>query len=274
MTYPLLAYKDNISYSADKIAAYKAIDNTLFSSKCPYCRLRCYTTTGDNAYDSSGQKDEVAVCTRCGWWSFSSYCWDLNEELHYFSAKAILQEFTVDDKSTPLYELSKYISRNPDKLNNIHPVKFEELVASVYRDVSGFAIESCSYGRPDRGIDVVCMRNETDELYAIQVKRYRRPIELGMIHQFAGAMIDGSFKKGIFITSSKYRSGCFKVARNIEKNSELEIDLVDGRRFLEFLGTFNNKQNSVIVPYWRRYYLFDQFPPPDGGKVVLPKSTI
>lgn len=78
-------------------------------------------------------------------------------------------------------------------------------------------IEHFSYGRPDRGIDVVLLHLYTGEKIAIglkppiQVKRYNRPIELGLIHQFFGSMVDNDFKKGIFVTSSRFRKGCHSV---------------------------------------------------------------
>jgi len=80
-----------------------------------------------------------------------------------------------------------------------------------------------------------------------------------LIHQFTGALIDNGYKKGVFLTSGSFRKGCFTVIKSIHEKSKIEIDLVDGKRFLEFLKLFNSTKINTLIKcqhwhnhgYWR-----------------------
>jgi restriction endonuclease Mrr len=181
--------------------------------------------------------------------------------------RAVLQEFAVDDKDVPYGELANYLSEHHSELFDVHPAKFEELVASVYRDVLGNTVEFCSYGRPDKGIDVVCGRTDSGQLFGIQVKRYKGPIELGQIHQFLGALQLARLNKGVFVTTSRFQHGCYEA---IEQSSELlgvEIDLVDGRRFLDFLSLMNPRRDRVYCLGWEKSGYTPNFGP--GREIPL-----
>ncbi len=248
---PIFCYKDKQSVSGEKQEAWDAQIRSLYLSVCPYCKSVCREFDKEAVFDSAEENHELSVCMKCGWWSYKMLqAPDLNGEAYFFSASAIMKKFAIDDKDIPTTELSRYLSRNPDKLGSINPTKFEALVADVYRDVLDCKIEACSYGRPDLGVDVVALRKENGEVLAIQVKRYNRPIELGQIHQFAGAMFDGGYSHGVFVTIGHYRSGAKETATRITREGVIKIDLVDGARFLGFLALLNKQRGYVECPYW------------------------
>jgi restriction endonuclease Mrr len=196
----------------------------------------------------------MVYCDRCGWWAFDCEMENLSGKLHIFSACAVLQKFSIDSQDVPIRALMAELSRSPEALAEINPIKMEELVASIWSSCLGYRVESCSYGRPDRGIDIVIIGHDTGRS-AIQVKRYCRPIELGEIHRFAGAMLASDFKRGTFVTSGRFRSGCTHEASEIERRAELVIDLVDGKRLLEFLEINNHdrSRSQPPCPYWNSY---------------------
>ena len=175
----------------------------------------------------------------------------------------------MDSKDIPFLELSRHIERNHDALNKIAPEKMEDLVAAVYRDVLGYSIESCSYGRADKGIDVICVQTNAAQKIAIQVKRYNSPIRLSLIHQFCGAMIESGFRKGVFVTSGRFQPGCLTTAAALE-NEGFEIDLVEGKRFLEFLGCLNCKRaKKICVPVWGNVVNFSGGPKEDDRWITV-----
>jgi restriction endonuclease Mrr len=198
-----------------------------------------------------GQHSEkAAVCRTCGWWSWSELCGEL-DELEKGSARAVLERFSVESEDVPIAELAHYLEKHQDRLVSIAPEKFEELVAAVYRDVLGYAVEYCSYGRHDKGIDIICLQTDSPKKIALQVKRYRGPIRLSLIHQFCGAMVQSGHRRGVFVTASQFQRGCYDTAASLAKMGGFDIDLVDGRRFLEFIGCLNlHRQNKVFVPVW------------------------
>ncbi len=84
------------------------------------------------------------------------------------------------------------------------------------------------------------------------MKRYRQPIKLGYIHQFFGAIVDSQRSStGVFVTTSRFQRGCYEVADDLAQVAGVKIDLVDGKRFLEFLGLLNQEHRKVFIPVGR-----------------------
>ena len=242
---PLLAFRGKISDSGDKLEALSALRRSLFATTCPYCETVCRVLKDEWAWDTAEQTDHLAVCLACGWWAYEADSIDLMSEAYYYSSRAILQEFSISDQNAPIDELARYLSKNHEKFVEVDPGKFEELVASVYREGLGNTVEFCSYGRPDKGIDVICGRSESGRLFGIQVKRYKTPIELGQIHQFLGALQLARLREGVFLTTSRFRRGCYETVKQTKELLGIEIDLVEGRRFLEFLQLMNQSKERV-----------------------------
>lgn len=250
---PILAFQCKLSDSGENREYWPAHERTFFAGLCPFCRKACRLLRDEWVYDLSKQKDRLAVCLSCGWWSYEA---DQSEDLsggsYYYSSRAVLQEFTVGDKDVPYQELGRYLSKNHEKLVDVEPKKFEELVASVYRDALGNTIEFCSYGRPDKGIDVVCGRDDSGRLFGIQVKRYRTSIKLGQIHQLLGALQLAQLRRGVFVTTSRFQKGCYEAIEQSNDLLGIEIDLVDGRRFLEFLDLMNQTTDRLYCLEWKK----------------------
>jgi HJR/Mrr/RecB family endonuclease len=268
---PILAFQGKAHCSGENKEYWPAHEQTYFAGKCPFCKEACRLLREEWNYDSSEQQDRLAVCINCGWWSYEAdQSNDLSGGCYYYSSRAVLQEFAVDDKDVPYRELGLYLSMHHEKLVQVDPAKFEELVASVYRDALGNTVEFCSYGRPDKGIDVVCGRADSGRLFGIQVKRYRSSIELGQIHQFLGALQLARLDSGVFVTTSRFQKGCYEA---IEQSNELlgiEIRLVDGRRFLEFLGLMNQANDRLYCPEWKKSGYTVNY----GDGVAIPLSEI
>jgi restriction system protein len=184
------------------------------------------------------------VCERCGWWSYDNDDPDPYLVSHW-SSRALLKTFAVGDFDVPVTELARYLQEHEDAMSMVHPAKFEELVGSVFSSYFGYRVDYCSYGRPDLGIDLVVLNTDENKPIALQVKRYRAPIELGQIHQFFGALVDSGYKQGVFVTSGRFRSGASAATGRLNANSEITIDLLDGKKFLEFIAVTNSQARSV-----------------------------
>jgi hypothetical protein len=236
---PIFAFTDHTSNWCFDIKKWPS--ESLFLKRCPYCGTSC-SLVRDNTFRLFAR---LAFCVRCGWWSYEYY--DDGPDFEELTARGILKEFSVDDMDVPIKELASYLTNNHDRLLDIHPKKFEELVASVYKDVFGSVIEYISYCRPDRGIDIVCLNLDHNRTVAIQVKRYRHPIQLGQIHQFFGALVDNDYKEGVFVTTSRFQKGGLDVQQSLNEKTDIHIDLVDGQRFLEFLNLLNRHKADALL---------------------------
>ena len=200
---PILVY-DGMTSDVGEVFEYaRAAQSSLYQEICPYCRTQCAVFNDETVYSTANQHDSAAICRKCGWWSFELDQTDLNDEGYFYSSRALLKRFSVGDDDVPYEALIEYISRNSDKLFDVSPKKFEEIVANVYRDTLGYRPEFVSYGRPDRGIDVVAVQVESGEYIAIQAKRYKQPIELGQIHQFFGAIVEARAQTRMFYNNKQ-----------------------------------------------------------------------
>jgi restriction system protein len=249
----VLAFQEVASGSGENDQYHSSRSESLFSGYCPFCSAACRIIREDWVYDSSEQHDLLAVCVQCGWWSYDcDQPQDLSGGSYHYSSRAVLRQFRVEDREAPYEELARYLARHHDRLADVHPAKLEELVAAIYREAFSHRVEFCSYGRPDQGIDVICGRADDGQLFGIQVKRYRAPIELGQIHQFLGALQLAGMSKGVFVATSRYQKGCYEVIKSSQALLGVEIDLVDGRRFLEFLGIWNSRKTHVYCKEWNK----------------------
>ncbi len=213
-----------------------------FSQTCPFCSLDCDWWE----HFTSHWSIDVTFCPRCGWWSYEEdEDWGSKAHDYTRAGRAILTKFLDDDIRAPTDELIRYLAKNEDRLRMIHPTKCEAIVAEIFKGKFG-SVESCSYGRPDRGIDIIVLEEPSGKRIAVQVKRYSNPIELGMIHQFAGAMIDNNFRNGVFVTTSSFRRSCKGVTESVKQKIGIEIDLVDGRRLLEFIRIYDAEPSMRV----------------------------
>jgi HJR/Mrr/RecB family endonuclease len=237
---PILVFQGKLSDIGENHEYWPARKRTYFAGRCPFCQNACRLVGEEWIYDSAEQQDRLAICLVCGWWSYDADLpQDLSGRSYYYSSRAILQEFSIDDKDVPYRELASYLTKHQEKLLDVHPAKFEELVGAVYRDVMGHTVEFCSYGRPDKGLDVVCGRVNSGRLFGIQVKRYKSPIKLGQIHQFLGALQLAQLSEGVFVTTSRFQKRCYEAVKQSSELLGVEIGLVNGQRFLEFLDLIN-----------------------------------
>lgn len=233
----------------------RARERSPFSWTCPYCRVPCESEKDDLEIGVTGRQEDIFTsCQRCGWWSFQTEQESLDGRPFHFSAAAILKKFSPSSPNVPVEPLVEYIQKRPNAIHDVHPAKLEEIVGAIYSEVLGYKVEYCSYGRPDRGIDLIVMRIADGELVAIQVKRNKNPIELGQIHQFYGAVVDGGRREGVFVAAGEFRRGALATAERLYTRTGLRIDLVDGKRLLEFVGVMNPSKKimrAIDCPHWK-----------------------
>ncbi len=139
-------------------------------------------------------------------------------------------------------------------LNN-PPAFFEELVVSLllklgygYNQDSGMVV-----GKPhDGGIDGIINEDALglDKIY-VQAKRYTSSQSIGRpeLQAFAGAMMAGGVKKGVFITTSTFT----KSARDYSiQQTEKNISLIDGDTLTALMI-----QNEVGVRSVQSYAVYE-----------------
>lgn len=186
-------------------------------------------------------KCELFVCRVCGWWlavqdlimSARANLWHL-----VLASAGALCKFDTPSVEIPIHELRHYLCAKHDSRFLIHPRRFEETVASVFRD-HGYRTTVTAY-TSDGGVDIVLMGKNSKKI-GIQVKRYRKNIEVEQIRSFLGALTLGGYTKGIFVSTSGFQRGATEIA-NYCGQKHIPIELINGNRFLDMLGVAQLKK--------------------------------
>lgn len=218
---------------------------TLFETTCLFCSSKLDTLKCDSRVVVSNKSENVdfvssaeRVCRVCGWWLWYESTRFSNQRSRRTSGSALygavgsLKELDVSDQSIPIEEIRSYLAAKYDARFQVDPWRFEEVVASVYRDIGYQSRVTARSG--DGGIDVV-LDGPGEALIGVQVKRYRDRIGVEQIRSFSGALFLEGLLRGVFVTTSDFGPGAEKAA-TISSARGIPIELVDSKRFFEVLG--------------------------------------
>jgi restriction system protein len=159
----------------------------------------------------------------------------------YSGAIGSLVELSLIDISTPLDEIRKYLAAR-GLFPKIDPKLFEEVVCSVFSDL-GWKARTTGYS--DHGIDVI-LEKPSEKPVGVQVKAYKatRRIEAEQIRSLAGALVLNGYTKGIFVTTSSFRSGAIATAARY-RTLGTPIELLNAEQFLEALGVAQRRSFTI-----------------------------
>lgn len=139
------------------------------------------------------------------------------------------EESAVPPKTALLFtdvndELKRYFAEHPEKLYDLTPRKFEELIASILRDF-GFDVELTQATR-DGGRDIIAyMKNAVcSYLTYVECKKYAadNKIGVGIIREVAGVHHLRKPNKSLIVTTSFFTKDAVEEARMIEQQLELK----------------------------------------------------
>ena len=156
---------------------------------------------------------------------------------------AVLSNLDLNDLSTPITEIRKYLSAKYDSRFTMHPKNYENVVSSVLKDIGYFPI-STGYSS-DGGIDII-LSNSNNKQVGIQVKRWKSKIKVEQIRSLLGALIVNNLSKGVFITTSDYQVGAKKLTS--ELSHKYSIELLNADDFYAALKLSQRKSISSEYP--------------------------
>jgi restriction system protein len=110
-----------------------------------------------------------------------------------------------------------YFAKNPEKMKEMNPRKFEELVAAIFRN-QGFGVALTPQTR-DGGYDILAVKHDKftgNEHYLIECKRYaeHNRIGVGVVRSLMGVLQMNNATKGIIATTSFFTRDAEKLALN------------------------------------------------------------
>jgi restriction system protein len=205
---------------------------------CPFCQQRLELLRSESGATITARIfEQVAVCPACGWWRVEEGIFDEGDvpyapfvSFALRGAAASLRELDLTDVRTPMEEVRAYLLAKYEARFQVHPRLMEETVASVFGSL-GYSVRVTGRSGDD-GIDVVLER--TGEQIGVQVKRYRKSIEVEQIRSLAGALLLAGLTKGIFVTTSTFQRGALSTADRFVQRG-YRIELLDGDGFYSAL---------------------------------------
>jgi restriction system protein len=239
--------KDHRWVYGDQIRDKDALMSALSAKACIFCQSELKKSGFGalqnfnigrliNSVDSS-----IDVCPLCGWWRYFSASQKRQVDHkgeppklqgEVWGAAGSLKNLDLTDQSVPIQEIRKFLFTRFSKRFSVSPRIFEEVVASVYRDLGYETVVTGKSG--DGGIDVV-MTGRDGCLIGVQVKRYRNTISVGQIRELTGAMVIKGLAKGMFVTTSDFQRGATDTAKN-SGHRGFPVELVNADEFFSALG--------------------------------------
>ena len=113
--------------------------------------------------------------------------------------------------------------RSLSDLKRMHPFKFEDYVARLYKNM-GYSVKQTKR-TGDGGKDIVVTKN--GQTYFVECKRYSDPINVHKMRDFVGAcVLGGKDVKGIYVTTSSFTNDAKSAANRIG------IQMIDGNKLM------------------------------------------
>lgn len=116
--------------------------------------------------------------------------------------------------------------RSLSDLKRMHPFKFEDYIAKLYKNM-GYSVKQTKR-TGDGGKDMIATKN--GQTYFVECKRYSDPINVHKMRDFVGAcVLGGKDVKGIYVTTSSFTNDAKSAANRIG------IQMIDGNKLMSMV---------------------------------------
>ena len=116
--------------------------------------------------------------------------------------------------------------RSLSDLKRMHPFKFEDYIAKLYKNM-GYSVKQTKR-TGDGGKDMIATKN--GQTYFVECKRYSDPINVHKMRDFVGAcVLGGKDVKGIYVTTSSFTNDAKSAANRIG------IQMIDGNKLMSMI---------------------------------------
>jgi len=131
------------------------------------------------------------------------------------------------------------LAQNPDLMHELHPRRFEELVAALF-DRMGWEVDLTSRSR-DGGRDVLAVRHDDvgTFLTLVECKRFRpdRKVGVALVRSLYGVVTSERASHGVIATTSSFS----RDAREFQQNLRYQVSLRDFRHLAEWCRRYRRQ---------------------------------
>jgi len=218
-------------------------------------------------------------CKNCGWWRCTEEKGDYDDYTYddWYTEKAtilesVAKQFDITTTNLPIALLKKYLASKFNDIREIHPRKFEEIVASIFGEHFSCEVRLTAQSW-DGGYDLYAVIS--DEPHLIEVKRRSKPCStesVRTVRELLGVMLLNDVPNGIIVsTADHFSKMAFDEAKKItQSKAPYRIELMNYNDLHElFLKSFDffKEIESWIKPFWGRRNLL-----PNGDLMLSNKG--
>jgi restriction endonuclease len=135
--------------------------------------------------------------------------------------------------------LIEALAQNPDLMHEVHPRRFEELVAELFKRM-GCAVVLTPPSR-DGGRDVLAVRRDDvgTMLTLVECKRFRpdRKVGVGLVRSLYGVVMSDRASHGVVATTSSFTRG----AKDYQQNLQYHLSLRDFNDLAEWCRRYRKR---------------------------------
>lgn len=197
---------------------------------CPFCQTQYKRTS------SQYQK-----CSICGF-SCSHEAGDHYGEgsnVDYSCSKiSTIRDFPVSSKEITLVELATHLKRKEEDYYYLHPRRFEELIADVYKNC-GYEVE-LTQETCDGGADILLLNNRKEQ-ELVECKRCAksRKISISIVRNILGVMVYKGIHKASIVSTSQFSKPAVDFSAGVQdKYSKFTINLVNASELVNSIGIY------------------------------------
>lgn len=137
-------------------------------------------------------------------------------------------------------EMIEHFRKHPEEMHEMHPRKFEELVAAIFKN-NGFRVELTPATR-DGGVDIIAVEDSIitgESVHLVECKRYAESqrVGIGVVQRLLGVVTQMQATKGIIVTTSYFTQDAIEAALNTKHT----LTLRDYNVLVNWLKTINPK---------------------------------
>jgi len=217
---------------------------------CPYCKNNASRRYED--HDVVGGKHlayVISPCEACGWWTALKF-WEGDGNVIHAAAvcEPLVREFRLDAQDVAVCDALQVLSRDPHRLVELHPERFEHIAAEYLR-AQGLIVTSVARVRSSGGDLIAVDRNGSR--FLVEVKRWRDAVGIEVVWKLVGAMWEHEFEVGMVIASGSFT----RDAQASKAVTTRRVALKDFEDLASWLSLRRRRQGSVLE--WCRQYVQD-----------------
>lgn len=216
---------------------------------CPMCATSLLFDSAYHEYEDNYGLDstsppaihtELFRCPLCAW----TFTWEQDTHGYYNTptteaTTSLLRALDINSADLRLAELGAHLTKHSQRLFDLSPVRFEQLITGVFSELGFSAVHTGKSG--DQGADIVLFKDDRTERWGIvECKRYSelRTVKPEVLRALVGAAVDFDVRRAYLVTTGRVSRGVHAKLSDFRSHG-YELELLQATEILKMLGVYN-----------------------------------